>query len=87
IDHAVSIGNSKYRLFQKTIINNILTHVYLSPCKFSDTDYILIQIYPSTKSFYIVEWKFTRSSVVYVGEKAGTFHNFSAIWQARKSGE
>ena len=26
IDHAVSIGNSKYRLFQKTIINNILTH-------------------------------------------------------------
>ena len=40
---------------KKTIINNILTHVYLSPCKFSDTDYILIQIYPSTKSFYIVE--------------------------------
>ena len=48
IDHAVSISNSKYRLFQKTIINNILTHT-TSPRQSSSKNYILIFVYPSTK--------------------------------------
>ena len=74
-----SIDNSKHWFFQETVTNHILTHCCLSPCKFSDTDYILIQIYPSTKSFYIVEWKFTRSSVVYAGEKLSSLLNGVSI--------
>ena len=48
IDHAVSIGNSKYRFFQKTIINNVLTHT-TSPRQSSSKNYILIFVCPSIK--------------------------------------